>query len=260
MWRRDVRLICLVNNFLGWQALEFLRRQSEVAVVVVHPPERSKFGKEIRAAADAAGARILDADALRSAEGVKQIAAAHPDMGFSIMFGYLLEPDFLSLLPGGCLNLHPSFLPFNRGAHPNVWSIVDRTPAGVTLHYIDEGVDTGDIICQKKAAVAPSDTGESLYHKLESAGLELLQESWPAIQSGQIKRTAQPNFSGTRHKASDVSQIDEIDLQKNYKGEDLLNTLRARTFPPYRGAFFRDKGRKVYIRIQLEEERDGNDS
>lgn len=254
-----MRLICLINNYMGWQALEYLRGQAEIAAVVTHPPARGRFEKEIRAAAVAAGAEIVDADALRSPDGLKRIGAAKPDMGLSIMFGYLLKPEFLSLLPRGCLNLHPAFLPFNRGAHPNVWSIVDRTPAGVTLHYIDEGVDTGDIVCQKQVLVAPTDTGESLYHKLERAGLELLHEAWPAIHSGQIKRTPQSRLSGTSHKAGDISQIDEIDLEKNYQAEDLLSILRARTFPPYPGAFFRNKGRKVYVRIQLEEESDGND-
>jgi methionyl-tRNA formyltransferase len=253
-----VRLICLVNNYLGWQALEYLRKQTEVAAVVVHPPERGKFLNEIRASAAAAGAEILCADSLRDADCLKRIAATKPDMGFSIMFGYLLKPDFLSLLPRGCLNLHPAFLPFNRGAHPNVWSIVDRTPAGVTVHFIDEGVDTGDIVCQKKVPILETDTGESLYHKLESAGLALLQEAWPAIANGKFKRTPQPADSATSHKSSDVARIDEIDLQKSYKAEDLLNILRARTFPPYAGAFFRRDGRKVYIRIQLEEESDGN--
>jgi len=254
-----VRLICLVNNYLGWQALEYLRGQAEIAMVVVHPAERTKFGQEIRSAAVAAGAGILEAGALRSPDGLKRIAAAKPDMGFSIMFGYLLKREFLALLPGGCMNLHPGFLPFNRGAHPNVWSIVDRTPAGVTLHYIDEGVDTGSIVCRKNVSVAWTDTGESLYKKLEAAGLQLLREAWPAIRSGQIETTPQPGDSGTSHKVGDVERIDEIDLEKNYKAEDLLNILRARTFPPHRGAFFRRAGRKVYIRIQLEEEPDGND-
>jgi methionyl-tRNA formyltransferase len=252
-----VRLICLVNNYLGWRALEYLRKQAEVAAVIMHPPERCKFEKEIRASAAAAGAEIFCADALRNPDDLKRIAETKPEMGFSIMFGYLLKPDFLSLLPRGCLNLHPAFLPFNRGAHPNVWSIVDRTPAGVTLHYIDEEVDTGDIVCQKKVPVAPTDTGETLYQKLETAGLDLLWEAWPAIQSGRITRAPQSGC-GTSHKVNDVAGIDEIDLQRSYKAEDLLNILRARTFPPYAGAFFRYEGRKVYIRIQFEEESDGN--
>src|SRR5580698_876406 len=227
-------------------------------MVVVHPRQRGKFEKEIRAAAVAAGAEILDADALRSADGLKRVVAVKPDMGISIMFGYLLKQEFLSLLPHGCLNLHPAFLPFNRGAHPNVWSIVDRTPAGVTLHYIDEGVDTGDIIRQKEVPVSPTDTGETLYRKLEAAGLHLLRESWPDIEAGNIERTPQSRTSGTSHKAADVLEIDEIRLSDTYRAEELLNILRARTFPPHQGAFFRNAGRKVYVRIQFEEESDGN--
>lgn len=254
-----MRLICLVNNYLGWRGLEYLRKQAEVVAVVMHPPERSKYENEIRATAVAADAEILRADSLRRPDGLKRIAELKPELGFSIMFGYLLKRDFLSLLPRGCLNLHPALLPFNRGAHPNVWSIVDRTPAGVTLHFIDEGVDTGDIVCQKEVPVSVADTGESLYHRLEAAGAELLRESWGAIASGQIKRAAQKEDAGTCHKVNDVARIDEIDLQKSYKAEELLNILRARTFPPYKGAFFRHAGRKVHVRIQLEE-CDGDDA
>jgi methionyl-tRNA formyltransferase len=253
-----MRLICLVNNYLGWQALEYLRKNAEITAVVVHPPDRIKFEAEIIASARAAGAPIITAAELRRPEGLERISALHADIGMSVMFGYLLKPDFLRLLPKGCINLHPAYLPYNRGAHPNVWSIVDQTPAGVTLHYIDEGIDTGDIIRQKEVAVSPTDTGETLYRKLEAAGLHLLRESWPDIEAGNIERTPQSRTSGTSHKAADVLEIDEIRLSDTYRAEELLNILRARTFPPHQGAFFRNAGRKVYVRIQFEEESDGN--
>jgi methionyl-tRNA formyltransferase len=242
-----------MNNYLGWQSLEYLRQQEEIVAVVVHPPEQCRFESEIRKSAMTAGAEIITAEALRTPEGLKKITALRPNMGMSVMFGYLLKPEFLALLPHGCLNLHPSFLPYNRGTFPNVWSIVDGTPAGVTLHYVDEGVDTGDIICQRRVPVSCTDTGETLYRKLESAGLELLRETWPAIRNQEITRVSQQNELGTYHRLGDVAQIDEIDLQKTYKAGDLLNILRARTFPPYHGAFFRHDGRKVYMRIQFEE-------
>lgn len=253
-----MRLICLVNNYLGWQSLEYLREQAEIAAVVVHPPERVKFEAEIIASARAAGAQIIPASDLRTSEGIARIAQLKAEMGVSVMFGYLLRSDFLDLLPKGCINLHPAYLPYNRGASPNVWSIVDQTPAGVTLHYVDAGIDTGDIIRQKKVAVLGTDTGETLYHKLETAGLQLLRESWSDIQAGRIERTPQPRESGTSHKAGDAAQIDEIRLAESYRAEDLLNILRARTFPPHKGAFIRSAGRKVFVRIQFEEESDGH--
>jgi methionyl-tRNA formyltransferase len=251
-----MRLICLVNNYLGWQSLEFLREQVQIVAVVVHPPERIKFGPELLASARAAGAQIIPASDLRTLEGIQRIAQLKAEMGVSVMFGYLLKPDVLGLLPKGCINLHPSYLPYNRGAYPNVWSIVDQTPAGVTLHYVDEGIDTGDIIRQKKVPVLGTDTGETLYHKLETAGLQLLRESWADIQAGRIERTPQLCESGTSHKAGDTAQIDEIRLAEPYPAEDLLNILRARTFPPHKGAFIRSAGRKVFVRIQFEEESD----
>ena len=257
--RCAMRLICLVNNYLGWQSLEYLREQAQIAAVVVHPPERIKFEAEILASARSAGAEVIPANDLRTRDGLAKIAQLKAEMGVSVMFGYVLKPDFLSLLPKGCINLHPAYLPYNRGARPNVWSIVDQTPAGVTLHYIDESIDTGDIIRQMKVPVLITDTGETLYRKLETAGLELLRESWPDIQAGRIERTAQSRSSGTSHKAGDTARIDEIQLAETYRAEDLLNILRARTFPPHQGAFIRSGGRKVHIRIQLEEESDGTD-
>jgi len=258
-----MRLICLVNNYLGWQSLEYLRQQEQIVAVVVHPPARMKFQTEILAAARSAGAEVILATDLRTPEGLARIAELHAEIGVSVMFGYVLKPDFLSLLPKGCINLHPAYLPYNRGAHPNVWSIVDKTPAGVTLHFIDEDIDTGDIIRQTEVPILATDTGETLYHKLEAAGLELLRETWPEIRAGRIDRIPQSRESGTSHKAGDAARIDEIQLAGTYRAEDLLNVLRARTFPPHQGAFIRSGGRKVHIHIQLqfeeefEEESDG---
>jgi methionyl-tRNA formyltransferase len=250
-----VRLICLVNNLLGWQALEYLQAQEHVVAVVVHPPERAKFEQEIRNSARSA--ELFTADDLRNPVSLNRIAELKPEMGISVLFAHLLKRDFLALLPRGCLNLHPAYLPYNRGMYPNVWSIVDGTPAGVTLHYIDEGVDTGDIIRQKEVSVSCTDTGESLYHKLEAAGLQLLKEAWPDVQSGNVERLAQRSEGATFHKRADVAEIDEIHLGQSYQAERLLRILRARTLPPHTGAFIRCEGRRVYIRIQLEEENEG---
>jgi len=248
-----VRLICLLNNYLGWQALEYLRTKADVVAVVIHPAERAKFQSEILASARSAGAKLFTADDLRNSDTLQEIGALGPAMGISVMYGYLLKKEVLGLLPGGCLNLHPGYLPYNRGAHPNVWSIVEKTPAGVTLHYIDEGIDTGDIVSQKLVPSSCSDTGETLYHKLEVAAMEILQESWPAIESGQLQRVPQAHGEGTYHKQADLSRIDEIHLGQSYRAEDLLNLLRARTFPPYPGAFFCHNGRKVRVRVQFED-------
>src|SRR5262245_56259293 len=249
-----VKIFFMGNNWLGWRVLGWLREQgADVVGLALHPPERRLRGDEILAAAGLAPERVFDASRLRDPLVQRQVAALEADIGLSVMLGYVLAPDFLSVFPRGVVNLHPGLLPFNRGAHPNVWSIVDGTPAGATLHWMDESVDTGDIIAQMPIDVAVEDTGETLYRRLERASLELLQQTWPAIEAGRAPRRRQEG-AGTSHRARDLERIDEIDLDASYRARDLVNVLRARTFPPYKGAFFRAGGKRVYVRVCLEVE------
>ena len=73
-------------------------------------------------------------------------------ISFLVSYGYrhILRKNILELLPNRAVNLHISYLPWNKGADPNFWSFVEDTPKGCTIHYLDEGVDTGDIIAQKE--------------------------------------------------------------------------------------------------------------
>jgi methionyl-tRNA formyltransferase len=242
------------NNRLGWRALGWLRgRGADVVGIAIHPPERRQHGDQILEVANLPPDRIFDASRLRDPGVQGAVAGLRPEIGLSVLLGYILAPEFLSIFPRGAVNLHPALLPHNRGAHPNVWSIVERTPAGVTLHWIDRGVDTGDIIAQAPVEVAAEDTGGTLYGKLEEAALELLQRAWPAIERGEAPRQRQAG-PGTTHRVRDLEEIDEIDLDRSYRARDLIDVLRARTFPPHRGAFFRSGGKRVYVRVCLEAE------
>lgn len=250
-----MRILFLGNNWLGWQVLKWLARQDdEIAGVAVHPAGCAKYADEIRQVVRRRKCAIVDGSQLGRADVLDQIRSLQADMAVSVLFGYILRTEFLAIFPRGCINLHPALLPHNRGAFPNVWSIVNRTPAGVTLHYVDQGIDTGDLVAQKEVEVRITDTGASLYRRLEQEGLRLFQENWPAIRAGKCSRTPQPYAAGSCHRVRDVEQIDEIDLQKSYRAGDLLNIIRARTFPPYPGAHFVHEGRKIYLHLELKDE------
>ncbi len=250
-----MRILYLGNNWMGLKALEWLKAQGgQIVGLVAHPEKASRFRDEIVRASGLPASAIIDGSRLKRPSVLEAVAALKPDLGLSVFFGYIVRKPFLDLLPSGCINLHPAYLPYNRGKYPNVWSIVDRTPAGVSLHYMNEGVDTGDIIARRKVPIDAVDTGESLYHKLELAGLELLRSTWPDIVAGKARRIRQPRGQGSFHLASDVEGIDELKLDQKRKVRDVLDLLRARTFPPYSGAYFRDRGRKIQVRIQLIEE------
>jgi methionyl-tRNA formyltransferase len=242
------------NNRVALEALRWLVRRGQPPVaLVVHAPEKAKYRDDLIAVAGLPGERVFDGSQLDQSQTLERIQHLGPQLGLSISFGYILKAPLLNLLPQGCLNLHSSYLPYNRGAHPNIWSIVDRSPAGVSLHYMDAGIDTGDIIAQREVSIAPTDTGETLYRKLEDACLVLLQETWPGVVSGTVARQLQPK-EGTFHRTSDVQRIDHIELDREYTARYLIDVLRARTFATYKSAYFVENGRKVYVRVTLEEE------
>lgn len=246
-----MRVLLLANNWVGWQVVDWLARRGEkIAGVVVHPDHKQKYRDEIVRSAGVKPSQIFTGSSLCQPEVRAAIQRLEAEIAVSIFFGYILRPEILNLFPAGCINLHPAWLPYNRGAHPNVWSIVEGTPAGATLHYIDAGVDTGDIIAQTQLEVEPIDTGERLYRRLERASVELFTSAWPAVRAGRAPRIRQ-DPGGTCHRARDIQAIDEIDLAKTYKAKDLIDLLRARTFRPYPGAYFRSQGKKVFLRLDL---------
>jgi len=247
-----MRILFLGNNWVGWQVLHWLKEQREEVVgVVLHPPHKRTYGQEILASGPLNPGRIFDGSKLHEAETIDAIRTLQADIALSVLFDYLLRPEFIGLFPRGVINLHPAPLPYNRGQHPNIWSIIEGTPAGVTLHYIDDGIDTGDILAQQEVLVEPVDTGESLYRKLERVAVALFQKTWPQIKAGQVVRIPQDGQVATSHRTRDVEAIDEIDLNRAYRARDLLNLLRARTFPPYKGAYITVDGKRIYLRLQL---------
>ncbi|MCB2198749.1 formyl transferase [bacterium] len=247
-----MRILFLGNNRVGLETLRYLQMQGEELVgLVLHPEEMRKCGPELIETASVPGDALFQAKSLRDPDVLERIRDLKADIAVSVFFGFILKPEFINIFPQGVINLHPAYLPWNRGGYPNVWSIIDGTPAGATLHYIDPGVDTGDIILQREVEISPTDTGESLYDKLEHCCVDVFKAGWPMIHSGNAPRAPQDPSEGTSHRDRDVETVDQIDLDKQYTGRDLINLLRARTFPPHAGAWFEENGKKVYLRLQL---------
>lgn len=250
-----MRYLFLGNGKLGADILEWLCRSGDPPVgVAIHPLSRLKEGKRFSSLTDEFNLHVVDGSMLDSDGIIDEVAELGADAGVSVMFGYLLKKPFLDLFPKGCVNLHTSFLPYNRGAHPNVWAIVDRTPAGATLHLIDSGIDTGPIIAQREVEVEPVDTGKTLYEKLEAAAFDLFMTSWPQFVAGELSPLPQPGDAGTSHRVRDLSILDEIELDRSCTARTVIDVLRARTFPPHRGSYFVHHGRRVYLKLELEYE------
>lgn len=247
-----MRVLFLGNNRLGCEVARWLAGQGvDIVGAVVHPPERARLREEILAACGIEEDLAIDGSKLREPETLETVRALRPDIGVSILFGYILRRPLLDLMARGCINLHPSLLPYNRGAHPNVWSIVEGTPAGASLHYIDEQVDTGDIIAQREVVVEPIDTGETLYRKCEDAALDLFRDSWPAVADGSAEGRPQAGEGGSEHRVRDLESLVRIDPERTYSGAEIIDLLRALTFPPHDNAYIERDGRRVYLRLEL---------
>lgn len=248
-----MRIFYLGNNLLGLKVLEFLKKQKEnICGLAVHGSEKAKYIDEIIKTSQLAKSKIIKGDRINEPETVKKIKTLKPDIILSVCFGYILNSEVIKIPPFGAVNLHTAYLPYNRGANPNVWSIVEGAPAGVTLHYINPGIDTGNVITQKEVRVDWFDTGKTLYEKLEKDAFKLFQQTWPDIKSGRIKGKRQTG-KGSFHQVKDLEKIDRINLSKEYKAKDLINILRSRTFPPYNGAYIEVNGKKIFLRLELYE-------
>jgi methionyl-tRNA formyltransferase len=128
---------------------------------------------------------------------------------FLISYGYrhIVPKNILERFPDRAINLHISYLPWNRGSDPNFWSFVDNTPKGVSIHFLDEGIDTGDIIAQEMVELNPAEeTLRTSYEKLHSVIQALFKRHWPMISAGTCNRFLQYG-TGTFHKASKKEPI-----------------------------------------------------
>lgn len=247
-----MRVLYTGNGPLALKILNWLEDQPiQVVGLAVHPDGQGSCLGALTRTASLPNEAVFRGDRLRDTETARRIEALKPDLLVSVHFGYILPDVILGLPPLGCVNLHPAYLPHNRGAYPNVWSIVEGTPAGVTLHYMDQEIDTGDIIARRQVKVRPTDTGQSLYERLEETEFALFIDTWPALLSGRTPRLPQNRGEGREHRVRDVDQIDCIDLDATYRAGDLIDILRARTFPPHRGAYFLHEGRRIYLRLEL---------
>lgn len=130
------------------------------------------------------------------------------DIDFVISYNYhhIIGEKIIEAYPKKIVNLHISYLPYNRGAHPNFWSFWDDTPKGVTIHYVDEGLDTGDIIIQKEMFFDKErETLQTTYDKLHMEIQRLLLENWELIKTQQLTGVEQKG-AGTFHYARELDE------------------------------------------------------
>ena len=111
-----------------------------------------------------------------------------PKLVISYNYIYMISKECIEYMDGNMINMHISYLPWNRGFSPNIWSFIDNTPKGATIHQVALGLDEGDILFQSRVDFDPDEeTFETTYKKLNDTMEVLFQEHWEELYSGTWK-------------------------------------------------------------------------
>lgn len=131
----------------------------------------------------------------------------NPEWIISYNYKYLITKEIINYIKGNIINLHISYLPWNGGANPNIWSFIENTPKGVTIHQINEKFDKGKILYQKEYFFdEEKETFATSYMKLNKAIVELFKEKWREIELGQYHLYEQTG-EGSYHTKKEFDQI-----------------------------------------------------
>src|SRR5205085_11647728 len=179
-----MRIVFIGTGEIGVPALRALQKSEHEIVGVVTQPDKPA-GREQRIKASPiklaiAGSKmsILQPAKIKDPAAIEQIRALAPDVIVVVAYGQILPRAVLEIPRTACLNIHASLLPRWRGAAPIQAAIAagDRE-TGITIMFMDEGLDTGDVLLQRKIDIASSETGSSLHDRLAQIAPEALLES-----------------------------------------------------------------------------------
>jgi len=171
----------------------------------------------------------------------EEIKRLNPELVCVVSYGVILPKSFLKIPKFGCINVHPSLLPKYRGAAPIQWAIINGDKkTGVTIMYLNEQMDAGDIIIQKEVEIGEDETTGELWSRLSKLGAELLFESVQNIENGTAKREKQPEeFTLAPMLDREMSKI-EWEVKE---AKDIKNLVRG--LNPIMGTFSYLNGKKI---------------
>lgn len=159
----------------------------------------------------------LEEDVLLFTEKISEsfLKEYNPDFIISYNYEYIIMNELLIMYPNKFINLHTSYLPWNKGTKPNFWSFCYDTPKGVTIHYIDKGVDTGDILIQKEVFMSEDETLYTSYKKLNSEIQSLFMENWIKIKKNELVPIRQVE-KGSINYIKDFEKVKKITEPSNW--------------------------------------------
>jgi methionyl-tRNA formyltransferase len=230
--------------------LRLLSERTEVAGVVSQPDKPAGRGLATEAApvkrfALEKGLKLFQPG--KPSEIAAELRALSPDLGVAVAYGRILKPDVLAVPRLGTLNVHFSLLPKFRGAAPVQWSLArGETRTGVTLFWLDEGMDTGPILLQKATDVGPDEAAPELLARLTALGVDLLKTALDDLSAGKIARKPQEGPSSL----APLIKREDAELRLDRPAKELHDRVRGMRLWP-RAYLELETGRLLVLKTSL---------
>ena len=238
-----MRTVYFANGVRGLRCLEaMLDAREEVVAVVGHPGEKA----DVLRRAEAAGLPTYQPEKVNSPSFVQEMGRLEPDLFVLSGYNRILRAEIIGVPRKGCINLHGGKLPEYRGCAPINWQIVngERT-GGCCVLYVDEGIDTGDIISQAYYDILETDTSQDIVEKQLALFPPMLLQAMADLKNGVLKATPQDKMAGCyytrRYPRDGLIQWHAMTAAHVY---NLVRSLAD----PYPNAFTYHRGTKVRVR------------
>ncbi len=227
-----MRVLFFGSSSIGFQTLEALLGSSQDELVgVVTQPDRPSGRKQkltpcpVKTFAQERSLPVFSPEKVGSSESFQALEKLNADLFVVVAYGQYIPQSVLALPSFGSINLHPSLLPRYRGSSPIQWAVANGDAVtGVTILYVSEKMDAGDILCQREVPISPEDTAVTMEPVLARVGAELLMETVDQIRAGTISATPQDEAFVT-----EVRKLMKEDgrLDWNLPAETLNNRIRG---------------------------------
>jgi len=235
-----MKIIIVGQGPFGEKVLDTLIRQGEDIVGVFCPAD--KRGQAMAETAQGCDVALFRPHKMKDAEVRKAYLGLSPDLVILAFVTDLIPEALLDIPSIGTICYHPSLLPRHRGASGINWAVIQGdTHTGLTILWVDKGIDTGPILLQKEVEILPADTTGSLYFsKLFEMGVDAIVESVALIKSGEAPKLSQDDSLATYEPPCD-DRVAAVDWSK--PASDIYNLIRG--CDPQPGAYSTIKGGKV---------------
>ncbi len=227
----------------------------DVAAVVTQPDKEAGRGKQLRKSpvkiwAEENDIKILQPERARDVSFIQEIADIAPQLIVTAAFGQIIPKEILDIPEYGCVNIHASLLPKYRGASPIQQALLNGDEkTGITLMYMNEKMDEGDIIFSKEISILPDDNAGSLFDRLAALGADVIADYAKLLSSGKPCGVQQKHENATY--CSKI-QKEQGNINWNDNCKSIENLIRALTPSP--GAYsFLNKKRIKFISVKAEE-------